>query len=84
MAAAAVWHRCSDCMNIRYILRIRTRGLTTTAVILGVLSLGMLAYSVYSEPEPVSVRCCSDHAAGLWLMVGRGKSGSKKKWNGGW
>jgi hypothetical protein len=61
----------------------RTRGLTTGAVILGVLSLGILVFSLLGTGF-LYVLGAVLIIAGLWLMVGRGKSGSKKRWNGGW
>jgi hypothetical protein len=61
----------------------RTGGLTTTAVILGVLSLVLLVFSLMGTGALYLLGFILV-AAGIWLMLGRRKQGSRKKWNGGW
>lgn len=61
----------------------RTGGLTTTAVILGVLSLVLFIFSLMGTGALYLLGAVLI-AGGLWLMAGRRKSGSRRKWNGGW
>lgn len=60
-----------------------TGGLTATAVILGVLSLMLIVFSLLGTGALYLVGIVLV-AAGVWLMFGRRKQGSRKKWNGGW
>jgi hypothetical protein len=59
------------------------RGLTTTAVILGALSLVLFIFTLLGTGALYLLGAILV-AAGLWLMLGRGKPGGRKKWNGGW
>lgn len=62
---------------------VRTRGLTTAAVILGLLSLVLVIFTLLGTGALYLLGAVLV-AAGLWLMLGRGRPGSRKKWNGGW
>ncbi|CQR57558.1 hypothetical protein JI735_00835 [Paenibacillus sonchi] len=61
----------------------RNGGLTTTAVILGLLSVVLLVFSMLGTGA-LYVLGAILIAAGAWLIFGRGKPGGRKKWNGGW
>lgn len=61
----------------------RTGGLMTSSVILGVLSLLLLIFSLLGTGA-LYLLAAVLIAAGIWLIAGRGKPGSAKKWNGGW
>ncbi|MEK5026597.1 hypothetical protein [Paenibacillus sp. FSL M7-1046] len=61
----------------------RTGGLMTTSVILGALSLVLFIFSLLGTGALYLLGAVLI-AAGIWLMAGRGKPGSRKKWNGGW
>lgn len=61
----------------------RTGGLTTTAVILGLLSLVLFIFSLLGTGALYLLGAVLI-AAGIWLMAGRGKPGGRRKWNGGW
>lgn len=61
----------------------RTGGLTAFAVILGALSVVLLVFSMIGTGALYLLGIVLV-AAGIWLMSGRKKRGSRKKWNGGW
>ncbi|WNS43801.1 hypothetical protein [Paenibacillus sp. MMS20-IR301] len=61
----------------------RNGGLTTTAVILGLLSLVLFIFTLLGTGALYLLGAVLI-AAGLWLMLGRGRAGKRKKWNGGW
>ncbi|WP_042197511.1 hypothetical protein [Paenibacillus camerounensis] len=61
----------------------RSGGITAVAVILGVLSLVLLVFSMIGTGVFYLLGIILV-AAGIWLMLGRRKQGSPKKWNGGW
>lgn len=61
----------------------RNGGITAAAVILGVLSLVLLVFSMIGTGVFYLLGILLV-AAGIWLMLGRRKQGSRKKWNGGW
>ncbi|WP_019909283.1 hypothetical protein [Paenibacillus sp. HW567] len=61
----------------------RSGRLTTTAVILGLLSVILLVFSLLGTGALYLIGAILV-AAGAWLMFGRGKPGGGKKWNGGW
>jgi hypothetical protein len=61
----------------------RSRGLTTTAVILGLLSIVLFIFTLLGTGALYLLGAVLV-AAGLWLMLGRGRPGGRKKWNGGW
>ncbi|WP_342760332.1 hypothetical protein [Paenibacillus sp. PK3_47] len=63
--------------------RARTGGLTTAAVILGLLSLVLFIFSLMGTGALYLLGAVLI-AAGIWLMAGRRKTGSRRKWNGGW
>lgn len=61
----------------------RTGGLTTTAIILGGLSLVLVIFTLLGTGALYLLGAVLV-AAGLWLMLGRGRPRRGKKWNGGW
>lgn len=61
----------------------RTGGLATTAVILGLLSLVLFIFSLLGTGALYLLGAVLI-AAGIWLIAGRRKPGSRRKWNGGW
>ncbi|MNR51545.1 hypothetical protein D3C85_1712330 [compost metagenome] len=61
----------------------RNGGLTTTAVILGLLSIVLLVFSMLGTGALYLLGAILV-AAGAWLIFGRGKPGGRNKWNGGW
>ncbi|MFD2880013.1 hypothetical protein ACFTAO_35070 [Paenibacillus rhizoplanae] len=61
----------------------RTGGLTTAAVILGLLSIVLVIFTLLGTGALYLLGAVLV-AAGLWLMLGRGRPGSRNKWTGGW
>lgn len=61
----------------------RTSGLMTTSVILGLLSLVLVFFTLLGTGALYLLGAVLV-AAGIWIMLGRGGRGSRKKWNGGW
>ncbi|WP_342562421.1 hypothetical protein NST84_22850 [Paenibacillus sp. FSL R7-0345] len=61
----------------------RTGGLTAFSVILGLFSIALLVFSMIGTGVFYLLGIMLV-VAGIWLMIGRRKPGSHKKWNGGW
>ncbi|MBT2288090.1 hypothetical protein J7E73_02885 [Paenibacillus albidus] len=62
---------------------VRTGGLSAAAIILGLLSLVLFIFGLLGTGSLYLLGAVLI-ALGLWMIIGKGRSGSRKKWNRGW